>query len=184
MSVKAKIYGEGVSRVGVRPITDHIYWISHCIGPGAARHNGGFAADFARVNPHFDPHANDIFYNSYLFLDEKSLLIDTLGPAQHETVLEALADLLDDRSLDFLWISHTELPHAANTAGIRRAWPEVEVLTVAGHDQYALHGLGDARLLAFGDTIDLGAHEIEIIEPLFLDHALTQWLYEKTSGFL
>ena len=30
----------------------------------------------------------------------------------------------------------------------------------------------------------VGGHDIEIIKPLFLDHALTQWLYEHKSGFM
>ncbi|NSY40903.1 FprA family A-type flavoprotein [Leisingera sp. ANG59] len=179
-----KLYGDGADRVGVRQITPNIYWICHCAGKEAARLNRGFASDFARVNPKFDPNANDIIYSSYLFLDEKTFLIDTLGPAQHKTVLAALRDLLDGRSLDYLWISHTELPHAANTAAIRRAYPQVEVLTVGGHDHYEVHGLGGARQLDFGDRVELGQHSIEIIEPLFVDHALTQWIYEHNSGFL
>lgn len=179
-----KLYGSGATRVGVRQITPQIYWISHSAGDQAARLNRGFAEDFARVNPGFDPEANDIIYGSYLFLDEKTFLIDTLGPAQHETMLAALGDLLGGRALDYLWISHTELPHAANTAAIVRAHPEVQILTVGGHDHYALHGLGDARLLNYGELITLGRHTLEIIEPLFLDHALTQWIYEHETGFL
>ena len=46
----------------------------------------------------------------------------------------------------------------------------------------AIHVSGD--LYQIGDVIKLGEHEIEIIEPLFLDHALTQWIYERNSGFL
>lgn len=179
-----KIYGEGESRVGVREITPKIFMISHCVGKGAANFNGGFAADFARINPNFDPHANDIIYNSYLFLDEKTLLIDTLGPAQHETILEALSDVLGDRSLDYVWVSHTELPHAANTAAIRRVHPKLQVLTVGGHDHYEIHGFEDARLLDYGDKIELGEHELEIIKPLFVDHALTQWVYDHKTGFM
>ena len=182
--MNVKIYGEGASRVGVRQITPKIFLISHCVGKDAAKFNGGFAADFARINPNFDPEANDIIYNSYLFLDQQTLLIDTLGPAQHETVLEALADVLGGRNLDYLWISHTELPHAANTAAIRRVHPQVQVLTVGGHDHYEIHGFEDARLLDYGDKIELGEHQLEIIKPLFVDHALTQWLYEHKSGFL
>ena len=179
-----KLYGEGISRVGVRQITPKIFLISHCVGKDAAKYNGGFAADFARINPNFDPEANDIIYNSYLFLDKQTLLIDTLGPAQHETVLEALHDTLDGRSLDYLWISHTELPHAGNTAAIKRAHPELKVLTVGGHDHYEIHGFEDARLLNYGDKIGLGELELEIIKPLFVDHALTQWIYEHNTGFL
>lgn len=179
-----KIYGHEASRVAVRQITPKIYWISHCIGKGCEKFNGGFAEEFARTNPLFDSEANDIIYSSYLFLDEKTFLIDTLCPAQHETMLEALADVLAGRKLDYLWISHTELPHAGNTAAIRRAYPDAQVLTVGGHDHYEVHGLGDARLLNFGDEVDLGDHQIEIIKPLFVDHALTQWIYERHSGFL
>ena len=57
-------------------------------------------------------------------------------------------------------------------------------MTVGGHDHYEIHGFEDARLLDYGDKIELGEHEIEIIKPLFVDHALTQWLYEHKSGFL
>ena len=179
-----KVYGDGADRVGVRQITPKIYWICHCAGNEAYKLNRGFAEDFARVNPHFDPEANDIIYSSYLFLDEKTLLIDTLGPAQHHTILEALNDLLQGRSLDYLWISHTELPHAANTSAIQRVHPKLEIMTVGGHDHYEIHGLGDATQLDYGDRIELGEHSIEIIKPLFVDHALTQWIYEHKTGFM
>jgi flavorubredoxin len=182
--MNTRIYGAGVSRVGVRQITPKLYWISHCIGEHAARHNGGFAADFARDNPKLDPEANDIIYNSYLFLDEQTFLMDTLAPAQHDTVLQALDDLLAGRKLDYLWISHTELPHAGNAEAIRRAHRDVQLLTVGGHDHYEIHGFGDARLLNYGDKLHIGEHVLEIIEPLFLDHALTQWVYEHTTGFM
>jgi flavorubredoxin len=179
-----KIFGEGLSRVGIRQITPQIYWICHCIGKGADKINGGFAADFAKANPLLDPEAGDIIYSSYLFLDKKTFLIDTLAPSQHDTILEALDHLLDGRKLDYLWISHTELPHAGNTAALCRAHPEVEILTVGGHDHYEIHGLGNARKLEHGDRLDLGEHKIEIIEPIFVDHALTQWVYEHKTGFL
>ena len=179
-----KIYGDGETRVGIRQITPNIYWIMHCAGAESEELNRGFADDFAKVNPLLDPTANDIIYSSYLFMDEKTFLIDTLGPKQHHSMMEALSDLLNGRNLDYLWISHTELPHAANTATIKRAYPDLEILTVDGHDHYAVHGLGDATLLKYGDKVELGFHSIEIIEPLFVDHALTQWIYEHKTGFM
>ncbi len=179
-----KVYGDGETRVGVRQITPKIYWICHCAGEDAEKLNRGFAGEFAKTNPLLDPTANDIIYSSYLFMDEKTFLIDTLGPKQHETMMQAVDDILDGRRLDYLWISHTELPHAANTAALKRAHPEMEILTVGGHDHYAVHGLGDASRLNYGDKIHLGHHVIEIIEPLFVDHALTQWIYEHTTGFM
>ncbi|WP_372803603.1 hypothetical protein [Paracoccus seriniphilus] len=182
--MNVKIYGHGTSRVGVRQITPKIYWICHCIGEHAAQHNGGFAAEFARLNPMLDPDANDIIYSSFLFMDEKTFLIDTLSPAQHDTVIQAIDDILAGRKLDYVWISHTELPHAGNIEAIRRAHPELQVLTVGGHDHYEVHGLADAMQLNYGDKFELGEHTLEIIEPLFVDHALTQWVYEHKTGFM
>ena len=98
--IKTNVYGDGPTRVGVRQITDQIYWICHCVGKDAEQYNGGFATEFGKVNPALDPTANDIIYSSYLFLDDKTFLIDTLGPWQHKTVLQALSDLLDGRPLD------------------------------------------------------------------------------------
>ena len=60
----------------------------------------------------------------------------------------------------------------------------MKLMTAGGHDHYVVHGLEDAILLNYGDTIDLGEHQIEMIKPLFVDHALTQWFYEHTTGFL
>ena len=179
-----KIYGSHTSRIGVRDITPKIKWLCHSIGEGAAEINGGFVADFARVNLILDPDAADILYNSYLFMDEKTLLVDTLSPGQRDNMIAALADLLGDRTLDYLWISHTELPHAGNVDAIRRAYPDVQIMTAGGHDHYEVHGLEDAILLNCGDVVDLGEHKIEMIKPLFVDHALTQWFYERTTGFL
>lgn len=179
-----KIYGDGESRVGVRQVTPNIYWICHCLGGCATEINGGFVADFARVNPHLDPEATDIIYSSFLFMDEKTLLVDTLSPGQRDTMIAALDDVLDGRSLDYLWLSHAELPHAGNTEAIRRAHPELQLMTIGDNDHYAVHALEDAILLDYGDKIELGQHSIEIIKPLFVDHALTQWFYEHHTGFL
>lgn len=179
-----KVYGDGISRIGVRQITSKIYWLCHCIGECAADYNGGFAADFARVNPILDPEASDIIYNSFLFMDEKTLLVDTLSPGQHATMLEALDFILDGRKLDYMWLSHAELPHAGNTAAIRRAHPELQLMTIGDNDHYEVQGLEDAILLEYGDKVELGEHTLEIIKPLFVDHALTQWFYEHKTGFL
>ena len=66
-----RVYGEGPSGVGVRQITPKIYWICHRIGMGAEHYNGGFASEFAKVNPALDPSATNNIYSSYPFLNKK-----------------------------------------------------------------------------------------------------------------
>lgn len=57
-------------------------------------------------------------------------------------------------------------------------------MTIGDNDHYEVHGLEGAILLDYGDKIELGQHCIEIIKPLFVDHALTQWFYEHHAGVL
>ena len=54
----------------------------------------------------------DIQFSSFLFVDKKSAIIDTLGPMQRTHLMEAVDYVLDGRPLDYVWVSHTELPHA------------------------------------------------------------------------
>ncbi|MEM7346199.1 MAG: hypothetical protein AAF485_18315, partial [Chloroflexota bacterium] len=42
---------------------------------------------------------------------------------------------------------------------------------------------GEALQVAVGDTLNLGKHTVEMVDPLFVDHGLSQWLYEHTTGF-
>ena len=55
---------------------------------------------------------------------------------------------------------------------------------VAGGENYELHGLQNALNVAPGDTLDLGYHKIEMVDPLFVDHGLSQWLYDHTTRFM
>lgn len=184
MPSEAKVYGEGLERVAVRPITDSIYWITHCLGELAQQ----FYADYFAVLPNADAYAGtrivDYPFSAFLIVDEKPLLIDTLGPKQQEPLLAALDDLLGERPLHTIWISHIELPHAGNAAAIQRQYPQAQLATLAGGDHYQLHALEKAIQLAPGDVLELGAHTLEMVDALFVDHGLSQWCYERSTGLM
>ena len=55
---------------------------------------------------------------------------------------------------------------------------------MAGSDHYELHSLQDALLVVPGEVIELGNHTVEMVDPLFVDHGLSQWAYERQTGFL
>ena len=181
--MNVKIFGEGFDRVGVREITSGIYWITHCLGDYA----GDYYAEFFSLLPNpVDYVTNRIVdypFSAFLILDEKSLLIDTGAPAQRENTLRALDSVLGGKSLDYIWISHVELPHAGNAAAIQRKYPSAKIVAVSGGDHYALHGLEHAMLASAGEIINLGKRSVEMVEPLFMDHGLSQWLYERETGF-
>ncbi len=178
-----KIIGSGDSRIGIRQITDKLFWLCHCLGDCADQHNAGFRAEFARIDPKLDPDAIDVIYAGFLFVDDKTLLLDNLSPAQHQTIVPAIEHVLGNQSLDYIWLSHVELPHAGNTVQVRRRYPDAKVMTFSQGDHYEIYGLEDAIRLDVGEKIDLGTLKLEIVKPLFVDHALTQWVYEHHTGF-
>jgi flavorubredoxin len=70
--------------------------------------------------------------------------------------MEALDYVLDRKSLDYVWVSHTELPHAGNALALLRNYPDSKVIAAKGGDHYKVHGLEKAILAAPGDKIRLG----------------------------
>jgi flavorubredoxin len=177
------LFGEGLERVAVRPITADIYWITHCLGELAQE----IYRDYFSMLPDADQYSKnrvvDYPFSAFLIVDERSMLIDTCGPRQQAATLQAIQHILGERPLDYIWISHVELPHAGNTPAIKRLYPAAEVITVAGGEHYQLHALDAARMVAPGERMSLGRHTVEMVDALFMDHGLSQWLYERETGF-
>jgi flavorubredoxin len=178
-----KIFGDGINRVGVRAITPNIYWITHCLGDYASTYYGEYFSALPDSEG-YDYHQNvDYPFSAFLIVDEKSLLIDTVAPTQRENTLRAIQAVLGDKPLDYIWISHIEIPHAGNAAAIKRLYPEARLVTTKGGDHYyTLHGLEDALQVAPGEVIELGTHRLEMVDAVFVDHGFSQWAYEQTTG--
>ena len=180
----ATLYGEGLERVAIRPITNNIFWLTHCLGDLA----GDYYKDYFSVIPDAGNYAGerivDYPYSAFLIVGEKSMVIDTCGPKQEKAFMAALEHGLAGRSLDYIWISHIELPHAGNAIAIQRRYPNAQIVTRAGGENYDLHGLQNALTVAPDDLLDLGEHMVEMVDPLFVDHGLSQWLYERNTGML
>ncbi len=121
--------------------------------------------------------------NAYLLADEASLLFDTLSPASTDAVLDELDGLLDD-GLDYLIVSHPDVPHAGNAGAILEAYPEATLVAPRYGNAHDLYHLGDADLVGAGDGIDLGRFEVAFHEAAFPDAALHVWMTERTTGTL
>lgn len=177
------VFGEGLERVAVRPITPNIFWITHCLGDKAQDIYKNYFGMLPNAADYSGHRIVDYPFSAFLIRDEKSLMIDTGAPRQQANTLKAVEYVLGDKSLDYIWISHVELPHAGNAPALKRRYPQAQYMTVRGGEQYALHGLEGAQLMAPGEVINLGKHQLESVEPLFVDHGLSQWAYERTTGF-
>ena len=122
--------------------------------------------------------------SAYLVKGEESLLFDTLSPASTDEILAAVDEILDGDDLDYLVVSHPDVPHAGNTMAILRTYPEATLVAPKYGETHELYHLDDSMKVGEGDTIDLGGHVIEFHEATFLDAPLSVWMSERNTNTL
>jgi flavorubredoxin len=166
----------------IRDILPGVRWIQEC---------GPERFDLARSTPGLDGSwyreaaPLHLPQNSYLLRgEEKTLLFDTLSPAAAPWVVEALDEALDGAPLDYLVVSHPDVPHAGNTMRILRAHPEARLVAPRFGETHALYHLDGAIKVGPGDTLGLGGLEARFHEATFLDHSMHVWMSESTTGTL
>nr|WP_282594752.1 MBL fold metallo-hydrolase [Halomarina salina] len=121
---------------------------------------------------------------AYLFEGEQSLLFDTLSPASRDEILAELDDALDGGSLDYLVVSHPDVPHAGNASAIRDAYDDVTLVAPRYGNGHDLYHLDEAMHVGEGDDIDLGGFEVAFHEATFLDAPVSLWMTERTREML
>ncbi len=163
-----------------REIAPGIHWIAE---PGPDRSH--FIEDqYDRHPAWYDPADSlHVPQHAYLLDDEESLLFDTLSPACKPDIVETLTERLDD-GLDYLVVSHPDVPHAGNAMAILEAFPDATLVAPAYGNAHALYHLDDAVHVAAGDTINLGALEVEFVEASFPDAPIHIWMRELTTETL
>lgn len=99
----------------VQEIASKVYWV------------GGSDRRLALFENMF-PLPNGVAYNSYLIMDEKTALIDTVDRSISDLYIENVTHVLNSRSLDYLVINHMEPDHCANIEEIVRRYPQVKII--------------------------------------------------------
>lgn len=164
-----------------REIAENIHWIQE---NGIDR--SSFIEETETPNP--DWYSEDekmhIAQCAYLFTGEQSLLFDTLSPASSERILPLLEDLLEGEELNYLAVSHPDIPHAGNTAKILNKYPDATLIAPKYGTGHELYHLDEAMHVGEGDTIDLGDYTVAFHEATFLDAALHMWMTELETNTL
>ena len=107
-------------------------------------------------------------YNSYVIIDEKIAVMDTVSADFGEEWLANLENALAGRKPDYLIIHHMEPDHSANIDKFISAYPEAAVVgnakTFEMIDQFFGSGLCKNKLaVKNGDTLSLGRHELTFL---------------------
>lgn len=109
---------------------------------------------------------NGISYNSYLIVDEKIAIMDTVDARATDEWFAKLEGALSGRKPDYLVVSHLEPDHAANIKGVVEKYPDIKLIgnakTFSMLPQfYEVELLDEQKIVVKeGDTISLGAHTL------------------------
>ena len=133
---------------------------------------------------------NGVSYNSYVILDEKTAVMDTVDARKSKEWFENLKTALDGRTVDYLVISHLEPDHASNVKALADAYPDAKlVLSVKAKAMlpqfFDIENL-EERAIAVkeGDTLELGAHKLTFVMAPMVHWPEVMVEYESTEKIL
>ena len=111
---------------------------------------------------------NGMAYNSYVILDEKIAVMDTVDIRFEKQWLENLAAALDGRAPDYLVVQHMEPDHSANIQNFLKVYPETTLVgnarTFTMMDQFfALDPDVKRQIVKDGESLCLGRHTLQFL---------------------
>lgn len=132
---------------------------------------------------------NGIAYNSYLILDEKIAVMDTVDKRKTDEWYNNLKTALNGKTPDYLVISHLEPDHASNIKTLAEKYPQMKLVgnvkTFNMLPQFFNFDL-DGRTVTVkeGDTLDLGSHKLTFFMAPMVHWPEVMVSYESTEKVL
>ena len=130
---------------------------------------------------------NGISYNSYLIMDEKIAIMDTVDLRKSEDWWNNLTTALEGRTPDYLIVQHMEPDHAGNIAASLQKYPQLKVVASARAIQMLpqfFEGTDfEGRTLAVkeGDTLNLGTHTLQFFMAPMVHWPEVMVTYDQTD---
>lgn len=110
---------------------------------------------------------NGMSYNSYVILDEKIAVMDTVDHRKQDEYLASLDAALNGRQPDYLVVSHVEPDHASSVKAFLEKYPSVQLVgnakTFPMLAQYFDLNFDTALTVKEGDVLSLGKHELHFL---------------------
>ena len=135
------------------------------------------------------PLENGVSYNSYLYLDEKTLVLDTVDESVRGTYFENIEHLLAGRKLDYLVVNHMEPDHASSIGELLLRYPDTTIVISAMAKKFLLNyfpKLADKKYLIVkeGDKLSIGKHEFTFVMAPMVHWPEVMFTYELTEKVL
>jgi len=132
---------------------------------------------------------NGVSYNSYVILDKKVAIMDTVDSRATDEWIANLEKTLDGRTVDYLVISHLEPDHSANIQNLIERYPDMKLV---GNKKtfdmlpqfFDVDITGKTLLVAEGDELNLGDHTLQFFMAPMVHWPEVMVEYEKTEKIL
>ena len=135
------------------------------------------------------PLPNGVSYNSYVIVDEKIAIMDSVDSAITQQFMENLTYVLQGRAVDYLVVNHMEPDHCANIEELCCRYPDMKIVGNAKTFQMIrqfydfevdthLHEVKD------GDTLCLGKHTLRFVFAPMVHWPEVMFSFEETQGIL
>ena len=159
----------------VRKVTEDLFWVG---GNDKRLHL------FENIHPIED----GVSYNSYLLLDEKTVLFDTADWSVGRQFIENVEYVLDGRKLDYMVINHMEPDHCASMEEIILRYPDVKIVSTekALMLMHQFNYTVDDNFIqvAEGDTMSFGKHNVVFVEAPMVHWPEAMVTFDTTDGVL
>ena len=128
-------------------------------------------------------------YNSYVILDEKVAVLDTVDRAFKTQWLDNVKKVLGERKPDYLIVQHMEPDHSANIVAFLEAYPNVKIVSspksfLMMQNYFGRDFLEHQMPVSDGDVLSLGTHELTFFSAPMVHWPEVIVSYEKTEKLL
>ena len=145
-----------------------------------------------RRNPYFEnvyPIGRGASFNSYLYLDEKTALLDTADASVTEAFFSNVSAGLGGRNLDYLTVQHMEPDHAANIARVMAEYPACTVICNDKVRKMISNFFGAQEESRFhivkeGDKLPLGKRTLSFLFAPMVHWPEVMMTFEEREGVL
>lgn len=132
---------------------------------------------------------NGVSYNSYVIMDEKITVMDTVDKRATQQWLENLENVLDGKEPSYLVVSHLEPDHAGNVQVLAEKYPQMQIVgnakTFAMMKQFFEIDLSDRQItVKEGDTLSLGSHTLQFFMAPMVHWPEVMVAYEQSEKIL
>ena len=133
------------------------------------------------------PIPRGIAYNSYIIIDEKIALIDTVKAPYQTDYLEKIREVTGGRPVDYLIINHMEPDHSGAIRGMREVFPDMEIVGNKKTMEFlqGFYGITDkTKIITDGEELSLGTHTLKFYITPMVHWPETMMTFDQQDGIL